>query len=60
LFTVEHLRLGPGGQRTPRSGKPKVFVSNGKEVALRGTALVFLRPQPNIAITDVNIAKVGD
>ena len=58
LFSVDHVRLGPVGQRTSRSGKPKVFVSNGRDVPLHGVALIFLRTQPTVAVTDTNMSKV--
>ena len=60
LFSVDHVRLGPAGQRSSRAGKQKVFVSNGRDVPLHGVALIFLRTQPTVAVTDTNMTKVCD
>ena len=53
------MRLGTGGNKAVKTGKPKVFVTDGKDVALRGICLLFSRPQPGTAITETNITKVS-
>ena len=55
--TVEHLKLGPGGNKPMRTLKPKVFVTDGRDAPLHGLCLLFTRPSPSIAITEANIMK---
>lgn len=45
----------------PASGKmkkPKVFVTEGKDVALMGACVFFIRSDPSKAITPENIHRV--
>lgn len=59
LFTVEHMRLGgPGGNRPVKSGKPKVFVTDGTGVPLHGWCLVFTRCNTKIALNEANMPQV--
>lgn len=54
---VEHVRLGASGNKPIKSNKPKVFVTNGYEVALHGQCLMFYRANPSQAITATNITQ---
>lgn len=38
--------------------KPKVFVTDGRDVPLNGMCLLFTRPKPEKAITEQNITQV--
>ena len=53
------MRLGgPAGNRPVRSGKPKVFVTDGRDVALHGICLFFTRPDTTNEITEQSMIKV--
>lgn len=41
-----------------RSKKPKIFVTEGKDVALTGVCIMFLRASTSKAITVDNVHKV--
>ncbi|KAM8811434.1 dynein axonemal heavy chain 5 [Eudromia elegans] len=54
---TEHLGL-PGTETSlhlPKRNKPKIFVTEGKEVALTGICIVFIRSNPLKTITSENI-----
>ncbi|XP_064640332.1 dynein axonemal heavy chain 5-like isoform X2 [Lineus longissimus] len=55
--TIDHLRLGPPSNRPAKSTKPKVFVTNGRDVPLHGLCLIFTRNNPNADVTDATITK---
>ena len=58
VFVVEQLRLGgPTGNRPVKSGKPKVFVTDGTSVPLHGWCLVFTRSTKD-ALTESNMPQV--
>jgi dynein heavy chain len=40
--------------------KPRVFVTEGKDVALTGVCVFFIRSDPSTAITAENIHRVRD
>lgn len=49
----------PPATKHTRSTKPKVFVTNGRDIALKGVCLVFTKiAQDGTAITEQNITKV--
>uniref|UniRef100_A0A8C6QFD6 Dynein, axonemal, heavy chain 5 n=1 Tax=Nannospalax galili TaxID=1026970 RepID=A0A8C6QFD6_NANGA len=58
--TAETGQLGSSGGVNPVSGKmkkPKVFVTEGKDVALVGICVFFIRSDPSKAITAENIHR---
>ncbi|XP_064611990.1 dynein axonemal heavy chain 5-like isoform X2 [Liolophura sinensis] len=55
--TVDQIRIGPPQTKPAKVTKPKVFVTDGKEVPLRGICLFFTRGNTSVAITEVNIVK---
>ncbi len=57
--SVEHMRLGPAGNRPVKATKQKLFITNGMDTQLTGLALIFSRPSPHKAVTDMNIANVS-
>ena len=59
LFSVEQVRVGPPQPKITRSSKPKVFVTNGRDIPLRGICLVFTKVEPGTQITEANISKVS-
>ena len=58
-FPVEHVRLGPQGNRPVKVSKPKVFITNGTDVSLKGMCLIFTRIKPENEVTDANINNVS-
>ncbi|XP_071468921.1 dynein axonemal heavy chain 5 [Marmota flaviventris] len=57
---AETGQLGSPGEVNLVSGKikkPKVFVTEGKDVALTGVCVFFIRPDPSRAITPENIHR---
>lgn len=56
-FTGDNLRVGHLKSKTT-SGKPKLFVTHGYGVALKGTCVFFTRNDPATAITADNFSKV--
>ena len=59
LFTVvEHVRLGPQGNRPVKVTKPKVFITTGADVPLKGMCLMFNRVRPQNEVTEDNISQV--
>ncbi|KAK3610339.1 hypothetical protein CHS0354_029807 [Potamilus streckersoni] len=55
--TLDHLRAPPP-VRTPRSSKPKVFVTDGTDIPLHGVCLLFNKGgPPDTPITDQSITK---
>lgn len=58
---AEAGHCGSSGGVNPASGKmkkPKVFVTEGKDVALMGACVFFIRSDPSKAITPENIHRV--
>ena len=55
--TVEQMRLG-GGNKQLKTGRPKVFVTDGTDAALHGLCLIFSRCSPDKAVTEGNISQV--
>ncbi|GAB1603178.1 hypothetical protein Ahia01_000598300, partial [Argonauta hians] len=49
--------IRPGGNRTPRYVKAKIFVTDGKDLCLRGTGLLFIKVNTCTDITEDNIVK---
>ncbi len=58
-LSVEHVRLGPQGNRPVKVSKPKVFITNGTDVSLKGMCLIFTRIKPENEVTDANINNVS-
>ena len=59
VFPVEHLKTGPPQPKVTKQSKPKVFVANGSDVALKGTCLLFIKAgDPGTVINEQNIVKV--
>ncbi|XP_033755107.1 LOW QUALITY PROTEIN: dynein heavy chain 5, axonemal-like [Pecten maximus] len=51
-------RVGPPPTKVARSTKPKVFVTNGRDIPLRGVCLIFTKGgSSGTAITEQNISK---
>lgn len=58
-FPVDQLRLGlPGGSRVVKPVKMKLFVTDGTDVGLSGTCLVFMRSKMDGPLTESNITQV--
>lgn len=58
-FPVEHVRLGPGGaQATNIKTKPKVFVTDTRDMQLAGACVFFIKINPSKALTLANISQV--
>lgn len=54
------MKLAPpglGANKSTKSSKPKVFVTSGRDVALRGMCLIFTRVNPGKPITDGNVTQ---
>lgn len=59
MITVEHVRLGPGGaQATNIKTKPKVFITDTKDMQLTGACVFFIKINPTKALTMANISQV--
>lgn len=59
MIAVEHLRLGgPSGNRSVKSGKAKVFVTDGTTVPIHGWCLIFTRCNTKIALNETNMPQV--
>ena len=58
LLTVEQVRLGPGGNKSFKPGRPKLFVTDGRDAALHGLCLIFCRVNPEKPITEANVSQV--
>ncbi|CAH3041642.1 unnamed protein product [Pocillopora meandrina] len=55
---VEHVRLGPGGaQATNIKTKPKVFITDTKDMQLTGACVFFIKINPTKALTMANISQ---
>uniref|UniRef100_G3T979 Dynein axonemal heavy chain 5 n=1 Tax=Loxodonta africana TaxID=9785 RepID=G3T979_LOXAF len=66
VFYYQDVEVAETGQLTPSGGvnlasgkitKPKVFVTEGKDVALTGVCVFFIRTDPSKAITPENIHR---
>ena len=57
-IVVEHVRLGPQGNRPVKVTKPKVFITTGADVPLKGMCLMFNRVRPQNEVTEENISQV--
>ena len=57
-FLVEHVRLGPQGNKPVKVSKPKVFITKGTDVPLKGMCLIFTRIKPQNEVTADNISQV--
>ncbi len=63
-LSTDQLRFGggaagaQGGRPAGKVSKPKVFITSGRDVPLRGMCLVFNRVHPDTAVTPDNIAQV--
>ncbi|XP_036366495.1 dynein heavy chain 5, axonemal-like [Octopus sinensis] len=55
--TTDNLRLGVPLNRVNRPTKAKIFVTDGKELSLRGTGLLFIKVDTCNDLTEANIAK---
>ncbi|XP_052831159.1 dynein axonemal heavy chain 5-like [Octopus bimaculoides] len=55
--TTDNLRLGVPLNRVNRPTKAKIFVTDGKELCLRGTGLLFIKVNTCNDLTEANIAK---
>ena len=54
---MDHLR--PAAPKSTKTHKPKVFVSDGKDVPLRGVCCLFTKvADANTVINDQNMIKV--
>ncbi|XP_071824188.1 dynein axonemal heavy chain 5-like [Apostichopus japonicus] len=53
----EQVRLGPPGQKSSKSGKPRITVADGHEVPLNGICIFFLKTSPQKVLTSDNISK---
>ena len=58
FIVVEHVRLGPQGNRPVKVSKPKVFITTGADVSLKGMCLMFNRVRPQNEVTEENISQV--
>ena len=59
LFAVDY-RPGPPQPKVTRTTKPKVFLTDGRDIPLNGPCLVFTRMpgSANTSVTDQTISKV--
>ena len=58
-FSVEHVRLGPGGvQSATIKPRPKVFITDTRDMQLSGACVFFIKINPSKAITLANICQV--
>lgn len=58
-FAVEHVRLGPGGAQTANiKTKPKVFITDTRDMQLAGACVFFIKINPSKALTLANINQV--
>ncbi|KAK1345311.1 hypothetical protein QTO34_014022 [Cnephaeus nilssonii] len=66
MFYYQDVEVAETGQQSSSGGvnpisaktkKPKVFVTEGKDVALTGVCVFFIRPDPSRAITPENIHR---
>lgn len=58
-FSVEHVRLGPGGaQAASIKTKSKVFITDARDMQLSGACVFFIKINPSKAITLANISQV--
>ena len=59
FFSVEHVRLGPGGAQSANiKTKPKVFVTDTRDMQLAGACVFFIKINPSKALTMANISQV--
>ena len=58
-FSVEHVRLGPGGvQSATIKPRPKVFITDTRDMQLSGACVFFIKINPSKALTLANICQV--
>lgn len=58
-FSVEHVRLGPGGaQSASIRTKPKVFITDTRDMQLVGACVFFIKINPSKALSMANISQV--
>ncbi|XP_038070084.1 dynein heavy chain 5, axonemal-like isoform X1 [Patiria miniata] len=55
--TGEPMRLGPASVKSGKTGKPKLFVTDGVDAPLCGICVFFLRANPSKPITAENVHK---
>ena len=59
MIVVETLRLGPAGNKLVKMAKSaRILITDGKEVALQGLCLLFMRVNRDTAITNLNTQQV--
>lgn len=59
FFAVEHVRLGPGGAQAANiKTKPKVFITDTRDMQLAGACVFFIKINPSKALTLANINQV--
>ncbi len=56
-LSVEHMRLGPSGNKPVQRSKSKLFITDGRDCALHGICLIFTRTNTAIDVTDQSITK---
>ena len=59
FFAVEHVRLGPGGAQAANiKTKPKVFITDTRDMQLAGACVFFIKINTSKALTLANINQV--